>query len=471
MTSRRSGRDLPFIKIKCDDPKHFGGGGGFICQKTGIIFKVEEFRTTPSIQQCFKCQGFGHKAPNCTKKPKCAVCGEAHSHKNCPNKEKKKSKCANCRGPHDLINYKGFPAYKDQAFMQHVVQKQVSYASILKQASPPPPSNRFNFTAEQIVSLVTNVVIQVALPQLCTKNLPEKQLQVKSDLSRQIAETAKKCLGVSIEGKEVFESIISRPAPPPPAPFVFSSTLAEKKKAPLKASTVLKVTPTPSSSTKSTKTPSLGPHRKSSSKLSPPQPRQNKTVTTKQSPRPSPTHSKPSDQSAYQVPPVGYNHLGRVEIVFHRYEHCFLELSRPQTKWKELQNYLLENQIDILALNETFLEPKFKFHLPGYDIYKNDRLVGTKGGVAILVKKGITVNQEWKHEHFNVITDNEALAIETELQNGDKVILATIYCPNGNPNIRLFRLIVHFRIKLFFPGILTYTIWMCQTQQSWSNAS
>ena len=51
---------------------------------------------------------------------------------------------------------------------------------------------------------------------------------------------------------------------------------------------------------------------------------------------------------------------------------------RPQRK--ELQNYFLENQIDILALNETFLKPKFKFHLPGYDIYKNDRLVGTKGG-------------------------------------------------------------------------------------------
>ena len=56
-------------------------------------------------------------------------------------------------------------------------------------------------------------------------------------------------------------------------------------------------------------------------------------------------------------------------------------------KRKELQNYLLENQIDILALNETFLKPKFKFYLPGYDIYKNDRLVDTIGGVAILVKK------------------------------------------------------------------------------------
>ena len=88
----------------------------------------------------------------------------------------------------------------------------------------------------------------------------------------------------------------------------------------------------------------------------------------------------------------------------------------PQTKTEGTSNYLLENQIDILVLTETFLKPKFNFHLPGYDIYKNDRLVGTKGGVAILVKKGIIVKQERKNEHFNVITDNEALAIEIELQ-------------------------------------------------------
>ena len=178
-----------------------------------------------------------------------------------------------------VANYRGCPAYKDQAFRQHVVQNQISYASIVKQASPPPSNNTFNFTAEQIVSLVTNVVLQLAQPQLCTKNLPEKQVQAKSDLSKQIAETAKKCLGVNIAGKDVFESIISRAAPPPPAPFVFSSMLVEKKKAPpLKASTILnKATPplvTPSSnSTKSTKAPSLGPQRKSSSKLSPPQTR------------------------------------------------------------------------------------------------------------------------------------------------------------------------------------------------------
>ena len=121
-------------------------------------------------------------------------------------------------------------------------------------------------------------------------------------------------------------------------------------------------------------------------------------------------------------------------------------------KRKELQNYLLENQIDILALNETFLKPKIKFHLPGYDIYKNDRLVGTKGGVAILVRKGIIVKQEWKNEHFNVIADNEALAIEIELQKGDKIILATICRPNGNSSLRLIRMINALSKQVIFLG-------------------
>ena len=95
MKSKRTGRDLPFKKIKCDHPKQAEAliSGGLICQKTGIIFMVEEFRMTPSIQQCFKCQGFGHKAQNCAKKQKCVVCGEAHSHKNCPNKDKNPKMC------------------------------------------------------------------------------------------------------------------------------------------------------------------------------------------------------------------------------------------------------------------------------------------------------------------------------------------------------------------------------------------
>ena len=68
------------------------------------------------------------------------------------------------------------------------------------------------------------------------------------------------------------------------------------------------------------------------------------------------------------------------------------------------------------------------------------------------MKKGIIVNQEWKNDHFNVITDNEALAVEIELQNGDKVILVTICCPNGNPSLRLFKMINALSRKVVFLG-------------------
>ena len=68
------------------------------------------------------------------------------------------------------------------------------------------------------------------------------------------------------------------------------------------------------------------------------------------------------------------------------------------------------------------------------------------------MKKGIIVNQQWKNDRFNVITDNEALAVEIELQNGDKVILATIYCPNRNLSLRLFRMINALSKQVIFLG-------------------
>ena len=51
-----------------------------------------------------------------------------------------------------------------------------------------------------------------------------------------------------------------------------------------------------------------------------------------------------------------------------------------------------------------------------------------------------------------MITNNEALAIEIELQNKDKIILATIYCPNGNPSLRLFRMINTLSNQVIFLG-------------------
>ena len=56
-------------------------------------------------------------------------------------------------------------------------------------------------------------------------------------------------------------------------------------------------------------------------------------------------------------------------------------------KRKELELYLEENVIDVIALNEMFLGKKHKFKIPCYDTISNDRSTGQRGGVAFLVKK------------------------------------------------------------------------------------
>ena len=72
-------------------------------------------------------------------------------------------------------------------------------------------------------------------------------------------------------------------------------------------------------------------------------------------------------------------------------------------------------------------------------MYKTDRLIGQKGGVAILVFKKQHCKPEVKNEHF--ITDTKTLAIEMELQNGNRFIFTTISLPEWKTYyiIRLFR--------------------------------
>ena len=82
-----------------------------------------------------------------------------------------------------------------------------------------------------------------------------------------------------------------------------------------------------------------------------------------------------------------------------------------RSKRKELELYLNENTIDIIALNETFLNKKVNFKIQAYDTIRNDRSAGSRGGVAFLVKHGPVVNKEFRTADFNIITDNEALAI------------------------------------------------------------
>ena len=65
-------------------------------------------------------------------------------------------------------------------------------------------------------------------------------------------------------------------------------------------------------------------------------------------------------------------------------------------KWEELEHYLRENNIDVIALNETFLKPHMNFSLPGYHIKRSDRTWSTKGGVAFLYKSELILNKVYE---------------------------------------------------------------------------
>ena len=157
--------------------------------------------------------------------------------------------------PH-VASYKGCPEYKKQAFRQHVVNNQKSYASVVSQntLSQPKPNQTFTFTAEQLIKFVANVVIQIAQPQVCYPNPKQDTLDLKSSMCRKVSQAAKNILKFDITGKDLFESIgpLSAPAPPPPPkPFTFTSTKGNSTtKLTSKPPTTLKSTSPPSNSTK-----------------------------------------------------------------------------------------------------------------------------------------------------------------------------------------------------------------------------
>ena len=58
----------------------------------------------------------------------------------------------------------------------------------------------------------------------------------------------------------------------------------------------------------------------------------------------------------------------------------------------------------------------------------------------------------FRNSDFSIITENEALAINLDLSNNQKVTLATIYCPNGNLNLSLFQTINNLSDNVMFVG-------------------
>ena len=123
---------------------------------------------------------------------------------------------------------------------------------------------------------------------------------------------------------------------------------------------------------------------------------------------------------------------------------------RPERK--ELKLNPKENVIDVIVLNETFLSKKHNFKIPGYDTIRNDHSTGQREGAAFLVKNGLVANKEYRRDDFKIITENEILVIELEVSNNQNLTLATIYYPNGNPNLSFFQTINNLSDNVMFVG-------------------
>ena len=134
LKSKNDGRVLPIFQLEITVPDEAEAliSQNLVCNVTGIVYKMEEFRAPISIIQCCNCQCFGNSAKTCRSKQKCLICGANDSHKGCPSRESGKPTCANCKG-RDVASYKGCPEYKKQALKQHVVSNQKSYASVVSQ--------------------------------------------------------------------------------------------------------------------------------------------------------------------------------------------------------------------------------------------------------------------------------------------------------------------------------------------------
>lgn len=88
----------------------------------------------------------------------------------------------------------------------------------------------------------------------------------------------------------------------------------------------------------------------------------------------------------------------------------------------ELQDFLQQHAVGVLMLSETNLKPEIAFSLPGYRIFRKDRLGRPGGGVAVCVTTKLTV------QSVDIQTDIEAVGCKTEL-GGQLVRFIAIYIP------------------------------------------
>lgn len=120
-----------------------------------------------------------------------------------------------------------------------------------------------------------------------------------------------------------------------------------------------------------------------------------------------------------------------IEHTIAKYKIIMMNVNSIISNYKRSQLLELINskKPDIVLINETKLNKRHTLYFKNYDIVRNDRESGTKGGgTAIIIKKGI----KFSHLHFvqhNKILENTTISIK--LKNNEILYLVSIYAKKG----------------------------------------
>ena len=103
--------------------------------------RIEDYRGRSDVQQCYRCQKFGHKANQCSMKPRCAKCANSHNTRDCPQPQPQieNPKCANCGGNHQA-NSQECPDL--QKFKRSIESRSRTAPSVPKSTEFPPLPHR-----------------------------------------------------------------------------------------------------------------------------------------------------------------------------------------------------------------------------------------------------------------------------------------------------------------------------------------
>lgn len=112
----------------------------------------------------------------------------------------------------------------------------------------------------------------------------------------------------------------------------------------------------------------------------------------------------------------------------------YLNCNSLNNKRYEIETLLRQHNVDILLLTETFLKEKHVWHVPGYDVLRQDAPENQHGGgIAIVVKKNI----QYKERYIPCTNSFPcSMGVRVVLKCGNTVDVVSVYVPNSVTNIQ-----------------------------------